>query len=149
MKINFVMLADAAQVAGGKLFILGGDWNIYRSGNYPVSIQLAVAFSVSFSPNELGIKYPMKIVIADEAGIPIIPEMQGQIEIGPPPQEQPKDASPKLPIAINVGVQIPRPGRYEVVVNVGSSKIPVSFDAIFVGQKVDLGVPGSDKERGN
>lgn len=149
MKINFVMLADAAQAMGGKLFILGGDWNTYRSAAYPVNIQLAVAFSVSFTSNEVGIKYPMKIVIADEAGIPIVPEIQGQVEVGPPAEELPKGISPKLPFALNVGLQIPRPGKYQVVVSVGSSKASVSFDAIFIGQKVELGFPETDAERGN
>lgn len=149
MKINFVMLADAAQVANGKLFIMGGDWNIYRSGNYPLNVQVALAFSVSFGPNEIGIKYPMKIVFVDEGGIPIIPEMQGQVEIGPPPEDQPKGMSPKLPFAINLGLQIPRPGKYEVKVTVGSSHLAVPFDAIFVGQKVELAFPPSGSERGN
>ncbi|HYA35176.1 MAG TPA: hypothetical protein VEF03_06125 [Candidatus Binataceae bacterium] len=149
MKINFVMVADAAQVANGKLFILGGDWNVYRSGSYPTQAQMAIAFSVSFSPNEVGIKVPMKVVIADEAGIPILPEMQGQIEIGPPPEDQPVGAGPKLPFAINLGLQIPRPGKYEVKVTVGSSNHSVPFDAIFAGQKVELAFAASTRERGN
>lgn len=149
MKINFVMLADAAQAVGGKLFILGGDWNTYRSASYPVNIQLAVAFSVSFASSEVGTRYPMKIVIADDAGIPIVPEIQGQVEVGPPAEELPTGASPKLPFALNVGLQIPRPGKYQVVVNAGSSTASVSFDAIFIGQKVELGFPQADPERGN
>lgn len=148
MKINFVLLADAAQSIGGKLFVLGGDWNTYRSGSYPVTVQIAIAFSISFTPNEIGIKFPMKIVIADETGIPIIPPMQGQIEMGQT-GEQPKGIAPKLPVAINLGIQIPRPGKYEIVVTVGSSKVPVAFNAIFTGQKVEIGFPESDKERGN
>ena len=43
MKIDYALLADAAQSVGGKMFVLGGGWNIFRSANYPAPVQLAIA----------------------------------------------------------------------------------------------------------
>lgn len=150
MKIEAAMLCDSAQVANGKLFILGGAWNIYGAANYPINIQIGLAVDVSFTKNEVGIKYPLTITIADEAGIPIIPAMNGQIEIGVPSQQVPNDSPLKLPLALNTGIMLPRPGRYSISISAGSSKAQLTFNAVFVGNKVDLTVAYPETgEQGN
>ena len=151
MKIDYAILADAAQAVGGKMFILGGGWNVYRSASYPAPIQLAVAIGIGFSSGEIGNRYPLKIVIADEAGVPIVPEFTGQIENGQPAPDLPKEVPVKVPLAWNVSLAVPRPGRYGIVITVGNAQADLSFDAIFVGQRVQFG-PGSQMppaERGN
>ena len=151
MKIDYAILADAAQAVGGKIFILGGGWNIFRSVNYPTPVQLAVAIGIGFEPNEIGVAYPVKIAIADEAGVPVVPEMSGQIETGQLTPEFPRGLAVKLPVAWNVNFAVPRAGRYAIVITVGSARADLSFDAIFVGQKVQLAPQSSapPSERGN
>jgi hypothetical protein len=149
MKIEYALLADAAQAVGGKVFILGGGWNVFRAANYPAPIYFAVAIGLGFTSNEAGIKYPLNVVVADEAGVPIIPEMKGQVETGQPAADVPKGASVKVPVAINMNITLPRPGTYGIVVTAGSSSAQLSFEAIFVGQKVNFAPEGPAPERGN
>ncbi len=151
MKIDYALLADAAQSVGGKIFILGGGWNLFRSGNYPAPIQLAVAIGIGFEGSEVGIRYPVKIVIADEAGVPVVPEMNGQIETGQLAPDFPRGLPVKLPVAWNVSFSVPRAGRYAIVITVGTAHADLSFDAIFVGQRINFGSESSvpPAERGN
>jgi hypothetical protein len=149
MKIEYALLADAAQAVGGKVFVLGGGWNLFRAANYPAPVQLAIAIGLGFTSNEVGIKYPLNVVIADEAGVPIVPEMKGQVETGQPAPDVPTGLSVKVPVAININMSLPRPGTYGIVVTAGSSNTQLSFEAIFSGQKVDFTPPGSAPERGN
>lgn len=152
MKIDYALLADAAQSVGGKMFVLGGGWNIFRSASYPAPVQLAIAVGIGFAGNEVGIRYPMKIVIADEAGVPVVPEMNGQIETGQLAPDLPNGLAVKIPMAWNVSFAVPHPGRYAIVVTVGSAHADLSFDAIFVGQRVQFGPEPSSvppSERGN
>jgi hypothetical protein len=152
MKIDYAVLADAAQAVGGKIFILGGGWNVYRSASYPAPVQLAVAIGIGFASNEIGIGYPVKIVIADEAGVPVVPELNGLIETGQLAADLPKGLPVKVPVAWNVSFAVPRPGKYGIVISVGSSQAELSFDAIFVGQRVQFGPEASSvppSERGN
>jgi hypothetical protein len=149
MKIDFVVLADAAQAVGGKLFILGGGWSIFRAASFPAPVQIALAINVSFTSTEIGIRFPVNIVIADEAGVPIIPEIKGQVETGQVTPDMPKGIGGKLPLAVNVGVNVPRAGKYAIMVSVGSSKLAVYFDAIFVGQRVQFGPEGGPIEPRN
>jgi Family of unknown function (DUF6941) len=149
MKIEYAVLADAAQAVGGKVFILGGGWNVFRAVNFPAPVQLAVAIGLAFTSNEVGIKFPLNISIADEAGVPIIPEIKGQVETGPTAPDVPKTASVKIPVAININLSLPHPGAYGIVVTAGSSNAQLSFEAIFTGQKVQFAPEGSTPERGN
>jgi hypothetical protein len=151
MKIDYAVLADAAQAVGGKIFILGGGWNVYRSANYPAPVQLAVAVGLGFSGNEIGGRYPLKIVIADEAGVPVVPELNGQIETGQLAPDLPPGLPIKVPVAWNVSFGVPRPGKYIIVVTVGTAQADLTFDAIFVGQRVQFAPESSvpPTERGN
>jgi hypothetical protein len=150
MKIDYAVLADAAQAVGGKIFILGGGWNVFRSANYPAPVQLAIAIGLGFASNEIGVRYPLKIVIADEAGVPVVPELNGQIETGQFAPDLPQGLPVKVPVAWNVNFAVPRPGKYVIVVTVGVAQADLTFDAIFVGQRVQF-TPGSEPppERGN
>jgi hypothetical protein len=151
MKIDYALLADAAQAVGGKIFVLGGGWNVFRSANYPAPVQLAIAAGIGFGGDEVGLRHPLKIAIADETGVAVIPALNGQIETGQPAADFPAGLPIKVPVAWNVGFQVPRPGRYRIVISVGSSQAELSFDAIFVGQKVPFAPepPKPTSERGN
>jgi uncharacterized protein DUF6941 len=141
MKIEFLILADAAQVANGKLFVLGGGWGVYRSGNYPAQAQLALGVSILIGWNETGVKHPLNITIADEAGVPIIPELKGQVEAGRS-EEVPQGSTQKVPLAVNLNLSIPRPGKYAIVVTAGAARSETFFDAIFVGRKAEVTTAG-------
>jgi hypothetical protein len=149
MKIEYALLADAAQAAGGKIYVLGGGWNLFRSPSYPAPVQLAIAIGLGFTSSEIGIKYPLNVVIADEAGVAIVPEMKGQVETGQPAPDVPKTASVKIPVAININMSLPHAGTYGIVVTAGPSTAQLSFEAIFAGQKVELAPEDSPPERGN
>ncbi len=146
MKIEFLILADAAQVADGKLFLLGGGFTFHRSGNFPSQMQFAVALSIQVPWNEAGIRYPTTLTIADEAGVPIVPVLQGQFEVAKSDQI-PQGTTQRAMIAVNFNLQIPRPGRYTVSASAGSSTAETSFDAIFVGAKAPF-TPPKSIERG-
>ena len=149
MKIEYALLADAAQAVGGKIFVLGGGWNLFRAPNYPAPVQLAIAVGLGFASTEVGIKYPLNVVIADEAGVPVVPEMKGQVETGQTAPDVPKTTLVKVPVAININMSLPHPGSYGIIVKAGSSTAQLSFEAIFAGQKVEFAPEGSAPERGN
>ncbi len=109
MKTEFLILADAAQVANGKLFILGGGWSLYRSAVYPAQVQLGLGISILIDWNEAGIKHPVTITMADEAGVPIIPELKGQVEAAKS-TDVPTGATQRALLAVNANLLIGAPG---------------------------------------
>lgn len=152
MKIEYLILADAAQVASGKLFVLGGGWDVWRSSVFPAQAMIGVGVCIIVDWSESGTanNYPLNITIADEAGVPIVPPVQAQFQVGRSP-EMPSGSSQRVLFAFNAGLPIPRAGKYFINAIAGSSaKAQTSFTAIFVGKRVDLNVPGKGgSERGN
>jgi hypothetical protein len=149
VKIEFLMVADAAQAVAGKLSVLGGAWNVHRSGNFPSPIQFSVALSILVPWNQAGIRHPMSITVADEGGIPIVPPINGQFEVGKS-AEIPAGTMQRALVAVNLVLTLPRPGKYTVSATAGDSRNErIWFDAIFVGQKVSLTTEDNPEERGN
>ncbi len=149
MKLEFLVVADAAQVADGKLFMLGGGWMFHRAASYPAPAQFGVAVSILVPWNEAGIRYPSTLTIADEAGVPIIPTLNGHFEVGKS-EQVPEGTMQRALVAVNfVAIQIPRPGRYVIAATAGTSKIETSFESVFVGKRVELTPEGEPPLRGN
>ncbi len=136
---------------GAKFLSSAEDGTSIEAQIIPRPFKLAVAVGLGFAGNEIGGRYPLKIVIADEAGVPVVPELNGQIETGQLAPDLPQGLPVKVPVAWNVSFGVPRPGKYTIVVTVGTAQADLTFDAIFVGQRVQFAPESSvpPAERGN
>ena len=69
-----MLLADAAQVAEGKLNILGGGWDVCGPGPAP----MAIALILEVPPSEARRKHTWSIVLVDQNGEPVLLPTEGQ-----------------------------------------------------------------------
>jgi len=118
-----LMLCDAAQSVGGKLYILGGCWNQMQvAPGTPVTLSLAVRVRIPWDrANE---PIPFRAALRDADGEPVTVgdentpvEATGNLEVGRPPgldRGTPLDAVLALPF---VGIPIPA-GRYVWVIEI-------------------------------
>lgn len=108
-----MMLADAVQASEGKLYILGGGWNI--TGPDPSPFGIAVLFSVPWDAANR--RHEFEISLLDEDGEPVALDdtgagvtIGGEFEVGRPPGV--RSGTPlAVPIAINSGPLPLPPGR--------------------------------------
>jgi hypothetical protein len=113
-----MLLADAAQASEGKLYILGGGWNI--TGPDPNPSAIAIYAEVSWDMANM--QHPWKLELLDSDGEPVmVPTpmgeqplvIEGVLEVGRPPGVTPGTGLP-VPLAINLGpIPLPPGGRYE------------------------------------
>lgn len=138
MKVEFVVLADAAQVVGGKLYLLGGGWNVYRATLFPAAAQLAFATSILLESKEIGKRHPVKLTLAPQKnrGRPLV-MMEAEVEVGRPPMGSEKSPQRAL-LAINCTVQFPEPGFYVLTVVAGRSEGIASLEAVSAGKTFEL-----------
>jgi hypothetical protein len=114
-----LLLADAAQVSEGKLFVLGGGWNI--SGPQPAPFALAILVEVPWDRANEQHDIRLELLDADGHGV-VVPQPDGsegplvveaKFEVGRPPGLK-RGAPLNVPLAISFGPQpIPPNGRYE------------------------------------
>jgi len=115
-----LLLCDYAQEVGGKLYILGGGWSIYRGS--PVTMGLAVKIAVPWDEANIPHDFAARLVTED-GGDPVLPkaeggaepmrlEFQGRFETGRPPG-LPPGSELDAPFVVNIaGLPLPV-GRYE------------------------------------
>ena len=126
-----MLLCDAAQAVGGKLYVLGGGWSVHPA-NQPLTIGVAVKVGVPW--NQANERHKLTIALISEDGKPM-PEEQpfrvdGEFEIGRPPGVRP-GSNLNFPFAVNVsGVPLP-PGGYRIELSIDGTKMcEESFDVI-------------------
>ena len=137
MDVDFAFLADAAEVANGKLHLVGGAfdtiWGQQAPLNYP---KLSMALRLLFSPAELNRKHKVEIRIMNEDGKIIPPSIGGDLEISKNPN-LPKGWKQGFMTVMNfANLNFPAFGDYsfELVVNNTSAKsIPLR-----IAQSVNL-----------
>jgi hypothetical protein len=113
-----MILADAVQAAEGKLYILGGGWNI--TGPDPSPSGIAIYVEVSWDMANM--QHPWKLELLTSDGDPVtVPTpmgdqpvvLQGVLEVGRPVGVTPGTGL-GVPLAINLGpLPLPPGGRYE------------------------------------
>ena len=118
MKVT-MMLADAAQAAEGKLYILGGGWSV--TGPAPSPSAIALFIQVPWDRTNVEHSFRFDLVDSDGNAVELETDpgaeepvtFEGAFEVGRPPGVKP-GTSIDVPLAINVGpLPLPPGGRYE------------------------------------
>ncbi|HLI14611.1 MAG TPA: hypothetical protein VKV23_00980 [Acidimicrobiales bacterium] len=93
-----MLLCDAAQVADGKLYILGGGWSLIG----PEPMPSAVAMKLDVDWTEIDRTHHWELYLVDEDGQPVILET----EDGPQPVEVRGDFEVARPVEVPAGSPI-------------------------------------------
>ena len=130
MQIHALLLADSAQAVDGKLFILGGAWNMLRFPEFPASLMVGIAVAVDVDWIETNARHHLDIHFEDADGNAMDPRIGADFEAGRPPGAI-AGAELRIVLAVNGPVAIPSPGQYAAVASVGGVELARSrFQAI-------------------
>lgn len=119
MEIEWMILADAAQVLGNKLYLLGGGWDIIGVNSpFPAQHKMALALSIKVSWNETNQKHTLEVEIISESPATEEPKrlmkVDGQFEMGRPPGIR-QGQDQRLQMAFDVVLSLDSPGVKTVV----------------------------------
>ncbi len=127
MKVEWLILADAAQVVGNKLYVLGGGWDrLTVNRPFPIDQRLAIALSIRVPWNETNQNHAFEIEMVGEDQTSeqqkSLMKAGGQFQVGRPAgitqgQEQ------RFQIAIDVGLRIDAAGTKSVIARVDGEEM--------------------------
>jgi hypothetical protein len=122
VEVEWLILADAAQVIGNKLYLLGGGWDrLNAPRGLPIQQHISIAVSVKVAWNETNQRHDLEVEVLGEDVKTEEPKslvkVNGQFEVGRPPgitvgQDQ------RIQLAIDVMLTIDSPGTKTAVARI-------------------------------
>jgi hypothetical protein len=110
-----LLLSDFAEAVNGKLYVMGGGWNVLFAGGQPFNTSLAVLVVVPW--DQTNRRHDLTIELLTDDGEPV--EIGGQrvavsgdFEVGRPPGVKP-GTSMNTPFVWNFNGLVLEPGGYE------------------------------------
>jgi hypothetical protein len=110
-----VLLCDYAEAVNGKLYVMGGGWNVAFAAGQPMNAALAILVIVPW--DQTNQKHELRVELVDDDGNQVAVQGQevrftGEFELGRPPGIKP-GTSLNAPFAWNLqGLQLPH-GSYQ------------------------------------
>lgn len=118
MRLTSAMLADAATVQGGKLFVMGGGFDTIRARTFPATHRmLTIAMVAEIGPDERQRDLVIDIELRDEDGAEVGVKSQGRMRVGAPALLPPGSSSLVPLVSPFYNVTFPEPKGYSFVIS--------------------------------
>jgi hypothetical protein len=135
LSIEYLMLCDAAQVVGAKLYVLGGGWDRVQLPEYPVTLPAGIAVGVRVEWTETNAKHGLLVRGLSADADRELFRAEGEFEVGRPPG-MPHGMSQLFQVAMSVPLQLPEPGSYIVEASVDDGAVLRSFPFLALASAV-------------
>jgi len=115
LKLDYLIVADAADAVGGKLYLLGGGWDrlLVPQLPGPPAASFAVAVGISVPWGLTNKKLRLSIDVLDADGGHVAQLAGGEIEVGRPPGIR-VGVSQRLQVAVPAQPHFASAGRYAI-----------------------------------
>jgi len=130
VEVDFLILADAAQEVKGKLYLLGGGWNVYRAQSYPATFPFGLAAGILIPWSETNRLHAVGFVIKASEGVELL-KGEAQVEVGREAGLSP-GITQRVVLAIQGQLKIPQPGTYEVILQTAEDTKRTTFEALLI-----------------
>jgi hypothetical protein len=135
VEVEWLILADSAQVIGNKLYLLGGGWDMLRVKKGPPFVQnCSIAVSVKVPWDQTNERHSFEIEIISEEQISEEPKslakLNGQFEVGRPPGI-PRGREQRIQLAVNMALNIDSIGTKTVITRIdGTESKRINFNVV-------------------
>ncbi len=108
-EIDYLIVADRADVMGGKLYLMGGGFDRIQPPDFPLSLMLGIAVGVRVPYHETEDPHTVRETLERADGDKLV-EIEAELQTGRPPGMRGKDLP--VPMAFNVPITVSEPGDY-------------------------------------
>jgi hypothetical protein len=119
VNVEWLMIADAAQLVGGKLYVLGGGWDVLIvTSPFPYRRRFALAASFKVPWMDTNTPHQVELKILDQDQTKVLFQISGALEVGRP-LGIPAGQEQRAQMAVDVDLQFEGPGTYVAVASIG------------------------------
>jgi len=132
-EIDFLILAERAEVLNGKLYLMGGVIDRLWSNTDPAVINFCVALGIVVPWNATNEPMDVRVSVHTDEGVELA-QLQWQMTIGRPPLLQKGDVQRGVIASPPLALQVPAFGLYVVVATLNERQKRVPFRVVPLGQ---------------
>lgn len=125
-EVDFLLLADHAEVVGGKLYMMGGGWDVRRIEDFSKPFNMNIAVGVITPWGLANKENRFQLTIEDEDGQKVGPTVDGSFTVGRPSNAI-EGQTFRTMVTVGLPITLPKPGMYRVVVAI---KSPAVFEDV-------------------
>jgi hypothetical protein len=122
MQLGFLLLTDHSEAVNGKVYALGGGWNMLRFPELPIEHSFGIAFGLDVPWDQTNEPHTLRLEIQDPDGERLGDEFSLDFETGRPPGLVPGQDQ-RIVLSLNASVGFATPGPHAVVVSAGGAEI--------------------------
>lgn len=116
VRVEWMILADYAEISNGKLYLMGGAWEFIRAESFPFRKAVFLAAALRIPWNATNEKHGFSFEVQDEDGGQMA-RVEGEFETGRPPGI-PYGQSQHFPMVLNMGLEFPKAGTFSIIARV-------------------------------
>ena len=130
MQLEWLILGDYVELVGGKLYLMGGGWDILTANQpLPLPQHVGVAASYRVGWNETNERHTVEIDIVNERGDSLA-KLAGTMEVGRPPGIA-RGQDQRAQVAGNILLEIRELGTYTITARIeGQEEGKTTFSVI-------------------
>lgn len=125
--IDFLLVADYAEVIGGKSYIVGAGWDRFSPPAYPAQLKLGISVGIRVPFTQANVPQHLTVTLRNGDGQEFL-KIEGDLETGRAPGS--RGESMLVPLAANAQVTVETSQLLELVAQVGQSSKRVNIRAM-------------------
>ncbi len=118
--IDYLIVADRADVMGGKLYLMGGGFDRIQPPEFPLNLMLGIAVGIRVPYQETEDPHKIRVTLERADGDKLV-EIEAELQTGRPPGMRGKDLP--VPMAFNVPITVAEPGEYVLTAHVDGREL--------------------------
>jgi hypothetical protein len=122
MKLGFLILTDSSEALNGKLYAMGGGWNMLRFPELPQEWSFGIGIGVDVPWDETNRRHSFVLHVEDPDGDLLGDEFSMEFETGRPPGAVPGQDQ-RIVLSLGTRLTFAAPGPHAVVVRVNDKEI--------------------------
>jgi len=132
LQVDFLILADYAEVIGGKLYLMGGAWDRITVHDPAQPMRFSIALGILVPWTATNQNHELRVTIEDADGVQQGVLVESSFVTGRPPELRP-GSTQRVVVAVNSLGTAPPPAEYGIVAAVdGEVRRRVAFNIVSV-----------------
>jgi hypothetical protein len=122
VELGFLILTDHSEAVNGKIYVIGGGWNMLRFAELPTEHAFGISFGIDVPWDQTNQRHTLRLELQGPDGERLGDEFSFEFETGRPPGSVPGQDQ-RIVLSLNASIGFENPGPHAVLMHDGEQEI--------------------------